>query len=204
MSNPGMPQAPAAPQTDSMAGPQAPDMNGLLPHMEAGLQQNAAQYGKIKEVIGKAQVIRTQLDELVKMGDMVTTEDLVHHASKLVAKGIGAAEIAGILSEAPEQGEALAGWINMKDQKLRQEEAQLQQMASLSRHNMGVSSLRLLGAHAMAQLHGFGMEPQPSTGIPGSGAGPAGGAANDLMAGGSPGSTPGASDDDTANAMGVS
>ena len=96
MSDPGnammaAPQGPASPQTDSMSGPQPPDMNGLLPHMEAGLNQNAQQYKKIQQVMGQAQVIRTQLDELVKMGDLVTTEDLVHHASKLVAHGIGAA-----------------------------------------------------------------------------------------------------------------
>lgn len=205
MSALGMSAPAAAPANDSSAQPGPPDMAGLLPHMEQGLQAQAAQYSKLKEADGKASLIREQLDELQKMGDMVTTEDLVHHASKLVAGGIGAAEIAGLLSEAPEGGEQLAGWISQKDQKLRMEEQQLEQALALTRHNMGVAAFRLLGAHSMAQLHGFGMEPQSASGASPSLTGPASGSANDLAVGGSPGSTPGASGDggDQANAMGV-
>lgn len=162
--------------------PPPPDMNGLLPHMEGSLQQHIAHYDKIQQIAGKAKLMREQLDQLVKLNDTVTNEDLVNAASRLVGKGIGAAEIAGILSEAPEGGEELKGWILQKDMTLRQEEAQLSQMSALSGHNMGVSALRLLGAHSMASAHGLGMEPQSTLAGPQSGTGPAAGAANDLTA----------------------
>lgn len=185
------------------AGPEIPDLNGLLPHMEGNLQKQAVIYEKLKEGLGKAKTMREQLDELVKLGDMVDTEDLVGAASKLVGHGFAAAEIAGVLSEAPEGGEALKGWILQKDMLLRQNEAKLADMAALTRHDMGVAAFRLLGAHSMAQHHGFGGEPQTALSQEPSGAESAAGSANDLMSGGSPGSLP-ASGPSEENALGAS
>lgn len=177
---------PSSPQVSTgVEGPEPPDLNGLLPHMEGGHQREATKYEKLKEAQGKATTMREQLDSLVKLGDMISSEDLVKAASKLVAKGFGAGELAGILSEAPDAGEALQGWVMQKDLSLRQNEQKLTAMLDQTRHDLGVSAMRLLAGHSMAQAHGWGAEPQSTLSPPSSGAAQATGAANSLIPGGS-------------------
>jgi hypothetical protein len=195
------PQAPAT--AGGVAEPGVPDLAGLLPHMEGALQQHVTKYDKLSEIAGKATVMRETLDSLVKKGDMIDQDDLIDAAGKLVSRGFPAAEIASFLAEAPENGEALQGWIMQHDMKLRQNEMQLKEMQSITRHQMGVNALRLLGAHSMAAMHGFGMEPQSTLASPQAQAAQASGAANDLTGGGAVAQGPETPASSTANALGA-
>lgn len=160
MSDPGLalPDAPVAqPQSNALgaapnpipgAAPSDPTV-GLMDHMSAVHNRSVNMYQKLKEAQGKAASIRQELDQLVKKGDLVTQEDVTKGATKLVAAGMSAGELAGLLADMPPDGEALQGWLVQHDLALRANEAKLNQQAGITRHDLGVGALRLVAAHSM-------------------------------------------------------
>lgn len=146
--------SPQGPQALKPPGsPQAPGGDDMMGHMTGQFDKMAQHYSKLKEAKGRTTVARSVLDSLAKMGDMVTQKDVVDGASKLVASGLGAEAIAGMLADMPPDGAALQGWVAQHDQELRQREAQLQQATQMVRFQMGTSALKLLATHAMHGTH---------------------------------------------------
>ena len=90
-----------------------------------------------------------QLDQLAKLGDNVTTEDVIKAGGGLVAAGLTPKAVAGLMATLPQGGgEALAGWVQQHEQMLEQQEQQNQQMHQMAAHQMGVSAIHALASHA--------------------------------------------------------
>lgn len=143
---------PAGAQMLNMPG--ASQAGDVLKYMKAQMDQSAAHVGKLKEAEGRATVIRQALDKLTALGDTVTPEDVTKQSSKLVAAGMGAEEVAGLLADMPTGPEALQGWVAQHDQALRANEAQLGQALAVARHQLGVQALHHIGAVGMVN-HGL-------------------------------------------------
>lgn len=147
------PAAGAPPAGATAMGGPAGEAAEILAFMQQGHDQQAARYKKLKEARAMADHVRNGLDVLAAMGDQVSQEDVTKEAAKLVAEGFPAAEAAGFLAEMPENGQALQGWVSQMDQTYRQNEEKLTLMTDLVRHQMGVSAMKVLGAHAMVGHH---------------------------------------------------
>jgi hypothetical protein len=110
---------------------------------------NVAMYKEIGQQLKKVDAIRKSLDKLSEKQDMVTMEDIVAEAGKLVSHGLDPIALAGILADAPQTGggEALGGWIADHAQTAAQGEQQLIMQHEIFKHKMGVSAMHLLLAH---------------------------------------------------------
>ena len=128
----------------------------MMQHFGSAQDVAAARYAKMKEATAKLAATRKELDGLTALGDTVSQEDVIKAASGMVAAGIGAPAVAGILADMPEGGAALQGWIAEHDAAVRQREAQAQQALTITRHEMGVAALRHIIAHSS---EGMGQAP---------------------------------------------
>lgn len=183
MDNPLMPQeSPAGvgllpnPQEETPAGAGGPAGNSPhLPGLVDEMEQTKAQHDKLSGAAGTLAKVRTELDSLVKLGDMVTVEDVIKGAGGLVAAGLEPKAVTGLLADMPQGGEALASWLKAHDADVTAREQQLEQVHSQVRHDMGVKAMRVLAAHGQGAA-----QPMPQT-QPMSSA-PAGGPPNPLGA----------------------
>jgi len=122
-----------------------------------------AQFQKVSESFAHLSSLRGELDHLSSLGDMISPEDVVKSAANLVGKGFSAHEMAVLLSEMPDNTEALKGWIAQNDQMVTQWEQNAKLMMDSARHQLGVTALHVLmkdhlaGAGAAPQM---GMSPQ--------------------------------------------
>jgi len=122
------------------------------PHLQA-LDQihsaNKAQFDKLDSSKQTLERVRVQLDQLAKLGDSVTTEDIVKAGGGLVAAGLTPKAVAGLMATLPPGGgQALAGWVQQHEQMLEQQEQQNQQLHQLAAHQMGASAIHALASHA--------------------------------------------------------
>lgn len=117
-------------------------------HIEQAHGQAQAQFGKLKEMEGKLDKVRLGLTKLAKMGDVVTSEDVIKEAGNLVAEGLDPQTIAGMMADMPENSQALAGWIAKQVQGITQKEGQIDQALAKARGQLGATSLALVAHHA--------------------------------------------------------
>lgn len=98
--------------------------------------------------------VKGSLDKLVQLGDMVTPEDVIEEAGRLVARGAPAGQMAALLADMPDAGgPALQGWLAQHEQMVAQKEAQLMPVHGLLGHRAAVAGLQLLAGHsAMSQM----------------------------------------------------
>lgn len=144
---------PQAPQADTPEGPlpkgQRADTSGPFGDVHANLNQAVSRYRVGQRAQQVLDHVREELDNLMDMGDVVRPEDVIGAAGRLVGKGIGAQQLATLLSSMPTVGgEGLASWVRMHDLTIRQAEMALQKENDLSRHQMGVAGMRSLAANA--------------------------------------------------------
>lgn len=104
---------------------------------------------KLEEVQAKQRAVRIQLDHLTKLGDLITTDDVLSSASHIVAAGVDPMQMATLLTDMPEQPEALRQWVVQQDQQIQQKEQQLDQVLGMVRHETGLAALRMLAAQHM-------------------------------------------------------
>ena len=123
--------------------------------------RNKAAYAATSKALKQLDVIRKGLSKLADKQDMVTLDDVIEEAGKLVSHGIDPVSLAGILAEAPQEGggEALGGWVASHAQTAMQAEQQMTVQRNLIQHQMGVSATHLLMAHANAQHMLGGISP---------------------------------------------
>lgn len=157
-----LPAASASPAGADTAAPeprgdQRADTSGPMGGIHAQLNRVSAAYDNGQRAQRVLDHVREELDGLMDMGDVVRPEDVVASAGRLVGKGIGAQQLAELLSSMPTVGgEGLASWVRMHDLTIRQAEANLGRENDLVRHRMGVAALRSLTANALegkAQEH---------------------------------------------------
>lgn len=116
------------------------------------LKQVQAQY---KDNMRAQQVLdhlRVELDQLMDYGDMVRPEQVIEAAGRLVGHGIGATQLAQIMSDMPAVGgDGLASWIRMHDLTITNAEQMLARQTALFQHQLGVASIKSLAASHLEQ-----------------------------------------------------
>ena len=137
------PSAPEGPLPDG----QRVDPSGPFGDAHAALNHTVAAYRVGQRAQQVLDHVRRELDDLMDMGDVIRPEDVVGAAGRLVGKGIGAQQLAELLSSMPTMGgEGLASWVRMHDMTIRQAEGNLAMENNMTRHRMGVAALRSMGA----------------------------------------------------------
>jgi hypothetical protein len=138
---------PRGPSARSGATPDSP-FQGVHDNMKQA-QAAYKQGTRAQEVLDH---VRQELDDLMDMGDAIRPEDVITSAGTLVSKGLGAQQLAELLSTMPTMGgQGLASWVRMHDLTIRNAEAQLAQENNLTRHQMTVAAFKSLAAHHIEQ-----------------------------------------------------
>src|SRR6202012_2972788 len=122
---------------------------GIHPALQAAHDQASAQYAATGKAMGRMDKIRTGLGALTKMGSAVTPEDVIEGAGKLVAGGESPMEVASLLADMPQGGEALTAWLAEHTATTAAKEAQIKSVHEAARHQLGVSSIHALAAHSL-------------------------------------------------------
>lgn len=108
-----------------------------------------AQFGKLAEARSMLDQAKTQLGDLTRLGDMITPEDVIKAAGRLVASGLSPMAMAKLLSDMPEKGDQLQAWLGQHVQDLAQREQQLDPVLEQMRHSLGVAAMRSLVGHSL-------------------------------------------------------
>ncbi len=107
------------------------------------------QFDKLVEARRTLDAARVELTSLTKLGDLVTPEDVIKGAGKLVATGLSPMALAKLLSDMPEKGEELQAWLVGHIQGLEAREQQLEPVLGAARHQLGVAAMRTIIGHSM-------------------------------------------------------
>src|SRR5215469_36674 len=139
------PSGQAGPPPASKAGQPFADVHQQLKYTQSQFKQGQ----QAQQVLDH---LRRELDSLMEMGYTVRPEHVIEAAGRLVGHGIGATQIATIMSDMPAQGgEGLASWIRMHEAVVSQAEMQLIQENRLIQHNMGVAAVSAMAATHLEQ-----------------------------------------------------
>lgn len=116
-----------------------------------------AQYDKLKSAGETLSSVRVGLDKLTALADTLTQEDVIREASVLVAKGLDAKSVAGLLADMPEHPEQLAEWVKGHSEQVKQREQQLAQVTGQVQHKLATGAMRGLMAEEMMGKHDAGL-----------------------------------------------
>ena len=171
--------SPGATMPQSTGGPEPPphtaggigDLPDSFTNSQKTLMQqhdrNKAMFKQTGDGLKDLDYVRKELDHLQSKQDVVTMNDVVAAAGRLVSKGLDPMIMAGVLAEAPQEGggEALGGWVaNMAMQAMTAEQ-QLAMQHSMARQNLLMSGAHLMMTHAnIKKLTGQDMPIGESTG----------------------------------------
>lgn len=139
----------------------------------------SAQFGKLSQAGAMLDQARQQLTSLTRLGDMVTSEDVIKAAGRLVAAGLSPMAMAKLLSDMPSEGPQLQNWLGEHVAQISQREAQLAPVLAAARHDLGVSAMRSLMGHSA----GLPEQGSPGASLGPASAGPAGGLGFTVAAG---------------------
>ena len=103
-----------------------------------------ARYQKLMSSDKMMEKVKGELDKLVTLGDLVEPEDVVKSAGRLVAGGLGAVPMAGMLAEMPDNSQALQQWLAQHSEQVGKRIDAIKPALAVARHEMGVSATRLL------------------------------------------------------------
>lgn len=163
---PGDGQAPASkPAKASKAQPEAPTppRSPITQHFTSQHDAALARYEKLAKAGETLAKVRKIMDGLTAKQDMVSEEDVLEGGSELVAAGLGAAAVAGLLADMPQTSEGMQGWVQQHDQDVQKREAQLKQVLVLARHELGLTAMKtLIGGAAEDHFAAQAEQGQPS------------------------------------------
>lgn len=138
--------------TNALAPSAAVAGTNIMSAMQKAHEMAQGMFQHTGQTMRQLATIQTELAGLSKLGDTVTTEDVVKTAGNLVAhEAIPPLEMAGDLATMPKGGEALAGWVADHLASAQANLAQVAQSHAIARHELGTSALRTL-----ALDHGMG------------------------------------------------
>lgn len=157
----GEPGASPAPGLEQPQGDTAPPPPVPMTDMHDQLEMMQAQYSQLMSIRGLLDKIRVELTSLQKLGDLVTSEDVVRGAGNLVAAGANPADMAALLSSMPEGGQALQQWISGNAEMVGQKEGELDGPLQMMRHELGVAALRTLAADHLGNPPSASSPPLP-------------------------------------------
>ena len=136
-------------------------------------QAAAAQYDKLAKARSLMDATRQELDALSKLGDLVSSEDVIKGAGNLVAKGMSPLDLAKLLSDMPEHGPQLQVWLQNHAVALAQQEQLLQPMLDGMRYHMVTTGLQVLAGHHFGMPMGRPQAAGPQNALAPSGPAPA-------------------------------
>lgn len=156
--------------SQSLMLPMQAPMSSTLPNphidpLTTTHDQAKAKFDQSNQAMQQLSAVRGELDKLAKLGDTVTSEDVIQGAGSLVAAGLDPHSLAALLADMPTGGgNALAGWITQHDAVVTQREQQVAQVHATNRHQMGVAAIHGLIAHSMPgpQMQSGASPPQPN------------------------------------------
>jgi hypothetical protein len=138
---------------------------GALSHQ---LESTHSTFRRLQNAKSTLQKVSLALEELTKLGDTVTLDDVVKVTGDLVAHGLDPSSMAGILADAPEKGEALASWVAQQAQQIAGRQAQLEPVLQSHQHRLGVEALQTLvaemGVGAQPQINALGAQAMAGAG----------------------------------------
>lgn len=105
------------------------------------------QFEKLAESRSLLDKVRVEMTSLDKLGDLVTEEDVIKGAGKLVAAGLSPLALAKLMSDLPDKGPAINSWLATHAATIAQREQQLDPVLEQARHQLGVSAMRVLAGH---------------------------------------------------------
>ena len=151
----------------SGASPPGPSITDAF---KAHLESTQAQYNKVSGASKSFATIRAGLDSIAKLGEAITSDDVVEEMGKLVGAGIApegliamiAGDPASGVPPMPESGQALAAWVQALEQKFQAQEQQVKSAHSMAAHQLGATGAQGLLLHHMEALRGQ-QAPEPST-----------------------------------------
>ena len=121
------------------------------------LDKVRAQYDHISEVSSNLSMIGGKLEKLVKLGDVVTEDEIIKTAGEIVGKGLMPADqMAGLLADMPQNGggAALAKWVGVHAQEIAQQMEMVGRLKSDVQYQLGVN-----GSHVIKSAMGMPDEP---------------------------------------------
>jgi hypothetical protein len=150
----GAAQPSASPPPSAADGSSHP----LIDSLESAHQSAKAQFGKIDKAQRSSEMVRKEMDSLVKLGDAVTAEDVVEGLGKMVANGLSPEPLIAMMAgdqakgqpPMPESGTALAAWLQAHEQQFAQIEGQIAQAHAASQQQLGQAATKVLLAHHIA------------------------------------------------------
>lgn len=159
-------------EATQMSAPQAQGRpsRGASPEMIQAMEQqhlqSRAQLSKLEEVAARQRVVREQMNHLKTLGDLISEDDVVSSASKIVAAGVPPMAMASLLADMPSGAEALKEWVVGQEAAFAQKEAQMNQVMGMVRHNTGLAALRLLAAESFGNMLPPGAPPSANPLMP--------------------------------------
>ncbi len=148
---------PSPDNTNVMSGaiaPDSPSPHPILAAAQSNLAGEQAKYDKLSKAKSSAEMVRNEMDQLLKLGDSVTADDVVEGLGKMVAGGLSPEPLIAMMAggpngEAPmpESGSGLASWLQQHEQKFAQFEQQIAQAHSTAAHDVGLAGVQGLVAH---------------------------------------------------------
>lgn len=150
--------APAGPQVapgpggtpmPGAGGPMPSGLDGVTNVLQKAHGQAKAMFENTTKNLARIDAIRKGLERLSDKGDVVTTEDIIEEAGKLVGHGIDPNALAGLLADMPQEGggEALGGWVATHAITAAAAEQQLLVAHNVARHQMGVAAMHAITAN---------------------------------------------------------
>lgn len=155
-----------------MANPLIPGNTGPAPAgqpasigdmLEQSHQSAQAMYAQTSKHIAMLDKVDAGLQNLAKLGDSITTDNVIEEAGNLIGAGFGPHDMAAMLADMPQGGQALAAWVQQHVQAVEANRAQATQMHDVIRHEVGVSAANMLLHHP---AHNQGTSATPATVAP--------------------------------------
>ena len=156
-----MQRSPAAADAPAAAGPRAAlapppaaaapaSPSPRLAQLQSAHEAAQAQLTQIQSAKTMLDQVKSELQILSRLGDMVTPEDVIEGAGKLVAQGAPAGQMAALLSSMPQgSGAVLQGWLAQQEAQVAQREAQIVPAHGILGHRAAVAAMQVLaGADA--------------------------------------------------------
>lgn len=112
--------------------------------LESFAEGLGAKYEKLMQAGEMLSRVRESMDALVALQDVVTPEDVIDQAGKLVSAGLDSSSVVAILAEMPDNSEALQAWVQTQNANVQEREAQLEEVTRDIRHQMGVVGLKMV------------------------------------------------------------
>jgi hypothetical protein len=156
-----MPEASAEAQADMpMAGEAAPQRPMSL---EDDFERSQAAYEAASAAKEKLDAMQHELTQLGKKADVVTGDEVIQAAGRLIAKGLDVTQMASLLADMPSQnGQLLAEWLGSQKAEVDQAQAQFAPVYEVVKHDMGITALRLMAHNTMPGAPPAAVTPAPA------------------------------------------